>query len=209
MKKIRQIFAQSNSNLLEIMIYDWYINGIKVLVVSESWPFSCPAPTVLLSRSFSFQSAFSSFSMVGITVNRTQQVLSRTALGCIIWHEKYILSNNIHLTTNYFLSLYSAFLLALIEEDIWGAEGQRLFVRLGEVWVFEWINIWTENNPRSASGENLRKFEGEESRLVKYLRAGRVSGAVWRAAFYSTCEGLNKIRQKKHPDPSEPIQQPK
>lgn len=64
--------------------------GIKV---SESWPFSCPGPTVLLSRSFSFQSAFSSFSIVGITVNRTQQVLSRTTLR---WHEKiYSVKSNI------------------------------------------------------------------------------------------------------------------
>lgn len=131
--KKRQIFAQFNSNVLKIMTYKWCINGVKVLVVSESWPFSCPAPTVLLSRSFSFQSAFSSFSMVGITVNRTQQVLSRTALGCTRWREKYILSNKIHLTPNYFLSLSSAVLMALIEEDIRGAEGQRLFVLLGEV----------------------------------------------------------------------------
>lgn len=71
--------------------------------------------------------------MVGITVNRTQQVLSRTALGCTRWREKYILSNKIHLTPNYFLSLSSAVLMALIEEDIRGAEGQRLFVLLGEV----------------------------------------------------------------------------
>lgn len=145
-KKRWQIFAQWNNNVLELMVYKWYI---KVLVVFESWPFSCPAPTVLLSRSFSFQSAFSSFSMVGITVNRTQQVLSRAALGCTRWREKYILSNKIYLTPNYFLSLSSGFLMALIEEDIWGGEGQRLFVPLGEV-----LSVWVD-----------RYLDGEQSKV--------------------------------------------
>lgn len=134
--------------------------------MSESWPFSCPAPTELLSRSFSFQSAFSSFSMVGITVNRTQQVLSRSAQGCTRWHEKYILSNKIRLTPNYFLSLSSAFLMALIEEDIWGAEGQRLFVSLGE--VFECL---------SGSIFGQRKIQGQlVKRICEIFKARR---ACW------------------------------
>lgn len=45
-------------------------------------------------------------------------VLSGTAVGSSRWREKYILSNKIHLELNYFLSLSSAFLMALIEEDV-------------------------------------------------------------------------------------------
>lgn len=116
-----------------------YINGAKFMVVSESWPFSCPAPAVLLSRSFSFQSAFRSFSMVGITVNRTQQVLSRTAPGSRRWREKHILSNKMHLTQDYFLSLSSAFLMVLIEEDTGGVEGQRMFVHQAKV-----LSVWVD-----------------------------------------------------------------
>lgn len=164
--KSRQIFTKSNSNVLEIMVYKWCINGLKVLLVSESWPFSCPAPTVLLSRSFSFQSAFSSFSMVGITVNRTQQVLSRTALGCTRWHEKYFLSNKIHLTPNYFLSLSTAFLMALIEEDIWGAEGHRLFVHLGEV-----LSVWVDQY-LDREQSKVRQWRELEKNLRRRVQAG-------------------------------------
>lgn len=183
---------------------------IDMLAMSESWPFSCPVPTVLLSRSFSFQSAFSNFSMVGITVNRTQQVLSRSAQGCTRWHEKYILSNKICLTPNFFLSLSSAFLMALIKEDIWGAEGQRLFARLGE--VFEWINIWTENNPRSAGGENLWKFlmwgvhAGERLEGREILESSSLSLYMWGIERNQT---KNKQTKKAAKFPPEPIQDPK
>ena len=74
--EIKQMMLIADFNIKKIQVCEIilpYISGIKVWTVSESWPFSCPAPTVLLSRSFSFQSAFSSFSMVGITVNRRQQ----------------------------------------------------------------------------------------------------------------------------------------
>ncbi len=195
MKKIAQMY----SNVQETMACKCDINGMKVFVVSGSWPFSCPAPTVLLSRSFSFQPAFSSFSMVGITVNMIQQVLSWTALGCTRWREKYFLSNKNHLTPNYFLSLSTAFLMALIEEDIWGAEGHRLFARLGEV-LSVWVDQYLDREQSKVS-----KWRELEKNLRRRVQAGerlggrRVSGAARRAAFYSACERLNKNQTKKPP----------
>lgn len=107
-----------------------------LLMVCRGWPFSCPATTVLLSRSFSFQSAFSNFSIVGITVKRTQQVLSRAAQLGTQWHQRTLSANKIHQRLNYIVSLSSAPLMALIEEDV---AGQRLFVRLGTVW-----SVWVD-----------------------------------------------------------------
>lgn len=110
-----------------------------LLMVCRGWPFSCPATTVLLSRSFSFQSAFSNFSIVGMTVKRTQKVLSRAAQLGTQRHQRTLSANKIHQRLNYIVRLSSAPLMALIEEDVWGVAGQRLFVRLGEVW-----SVWVD-----------------------------------------------------------------
>lgn len=40
--------------------------------------------------------------------------------------------------------------MALIEEDIWGAEGQRLFVRLGEV-LSVWVNQYLDREQSKVS----------------------------------------------------------
>lgn len=61
-----------------------------------------------------------------------------------------------------------------------------------------------------ASGELVKKNLRQKCRLVKDLRAGKVWGAAQRAAFYSACEGLNKIRQKTSPpEHLEPFQEAK
>lgn len=101
--------------------------------------------------------------------------------------------------------------MELIEEDIRGAEGQGLFVCLREVlsvWVDQYLD--REQSKVKLVERTWEKIYGEECRLVKDLRAGRVWGAARRAAFYSACERLNKIRQKnKPPEPLKPFQEPK
>lgn len=123
------------------------------------------------------------------------------------WKNIFCQINSIWRQTT-FSALSFAFLMALIEEDIWGAGGQRLFVCLREKFLSVWVDRYLDREQSKVS--RWREFEKKcKARSAGWWKTGGQGESreqLGEQPFYSTCEGLNKLRQKKT---NEPIQEPK